>query len=142
MNFNSKDFTYIYKVKKINKIVDGDTVDLEVDLGFNVRIRQRFRLVGYDAPETFRPNSNEEYEAGIKVGTKLLELIDAHFSNDNLYVQSTKAGIYNRWDGKLGYIVDDGSCMNWINDEIIIFMEQNSLRKEDLNKPKKEEEDV
>jgi hypothetical protein len=49
-----------------------------------------------------------------------------------LYIVSEKAGIYNRWDGKLGYLSKDGSEIKWINDEIMIFMIENKLRKEDL----------
>lgn len=42
---------YEYKVKKLIKIVDGDTLDLEIDLGFNITIQERIRLSGIDAPE-------------------------------------------------------------------------------------------
>jgi len=41
---------YIYKAKIVN-VVDGDTVDAEVDLGFKIIMKQRFRLLGVDTPE-------------------------------------------------------------------------------------------
>ena len=43
---------YNYKIKKINKVVDGDTVDLDIDLGFGLTITQRVRLKGINAAET------------------------------------------------------------------------------------------
>ncbi len=43
---------YHYKAKLI-RVIDGDTVELEVDLGFNVKIVEKFRLYGIDAPERF-----------------------------------------------------------------------------------------
>jgi micrococcal nuclease len=41
---------YIYKAELI-RVVDGDTVDLIIDLGFDTQRKERFRLYGIDAPE-------------------------------------------------------------------------------------------
>ncbi|GAG20500.1 unnamed protein product, partial [marine sediment metagenome] len=41
---------YTYRAK-LDRVVDGDTVDLFVDLGFNICIKDRFRLLGIDTPE-------------------------------------------------------------------------------------------
>jgi micrococcal nuclease len=46
---------YQYNATLLN-IVDGDTVDMDVDMGFNVRIKQRMRFYGIDTPEL---NSND-----------------------------------------------------------------------------------
>ena len=44
---------YQYKIKKFNKIVDGDTVDVDIDLGFGVWLRnERVRIMGIDTPES------------------------------------------------------------------------------------------
>ncbi len=43
---------YNYKCKVIN-VVDGDTVDIELDLGFDIRLKERVRLIGLDTPEVF-----------------------------------------------------------------------------------------
>jgi micrococcal nuclease len=45
---------YEYKCR-ILKVIDGDTVDAEVDLGFRVKMQMRFRLAGIDAPEMDTP---------------------------------------------------------------------------------------
>jgi micrococcal nuclease len=42
---------YVYRLKAVAKVVDGDTVDLDLDLGFSITLRQRVRLYGIDAPE-------------------------------------------------------------------------------------------
>jgi micrococcal nuclease len=44
---------------KVERVVDGDTVDLTVDLGFGVKITDRFRLSGIDTPEQGRPGAKE-----------------------------------------------------------------------------------
>lgn len=54
---------YEYSAKIVN-VVDGDTVDAVVDLGFNCSIKERFRLFGIDAPEV-RTKDLEEKERGI-----------------------------------------------------------------------------
>jgi len=56
---------YEYKIKKVNKIIDGDTIDVDIDLGFNITIFQRVRLAGINAPET-RTRDLKEKELGIK----------------------------------------------------------------------------
>jgi len=55
---------YEYKAKVV-KVVDGDTVDLDIDVGFNITIRQRVRLMGIDTPES-RTKDLVEKEKGLK----------------------------------------------------------------------------
>lgn len=57
---------------KITKVVDGDTVDAEVVLGFNVTVAERFRLLGVAAPEISGPSAEA---AGKKALTFLRNLI-------------------------------------------------------------------
>jgi micrococcal nuclease len=66
---------YEYKAQIIN-IIDGDTFEAVVDLGFNVLIKQTFRVLNYDAPETFRPKSEEERRHGELAKNKAIELLD------------------------------------------------------------------
>lgn len=49
---------YTYNAKVYN-VVDGDTVDAEIDLGFKVRTKQRLRLIGIDTPERGQPGYTE-----------------------------------------------------------------------------------
>lgn len=43
---------YIYKVRRVVKVVDGDTLDIEIDLGFGTYLVHRVRLKNVNAPET------------------------------------------------------------------------------------------
>lgn len=62
-----------YKAELI-RIIDGDTVDVMLDLGFHVWIKKRIRLYGIDAPET-RTKDLEEKEEGKLCLSRLEELI-------------------------------------------------------------------
>jgi micrococcal nuclease len=57
---------YEYRVKKVLKVVDGDTIDVDIDLGFNVSYTQRVRLAGIDTPES-RTKDLKEKALGLEV---------------------------------------------------------------------------
>lgn len=65
---------YEYKAKLI-KIIDGDTIDAEIDLGFKISVRKRIRFLGINAPET-RTRDLEEKQAGLKAKSRLETLFD------------------------------------------------------------------
>ena len=58
----------------VERVVDGDTVDVDIDLGFEVHIKARVRLYGIDTPEV-RTRDLEEKERGIAASNRLKELI-------------------------------------------------------------------
>ena len=64
---------YIYKAELI-RVVDGDTVDLIIDLGFDTSRRERFRLYGIDAPE-MRTKAGKEAKAWLWEALQPLEAI-------------------------------------------------------------------
>ena len=64
---------YIYKAELI-RVVDGDTVDLIVDLGFDTSRRERFRLYGIDAPE-MNTEAGKEAKAWLREVLQPLEAI-------------------------------------------------------------------
>ena len=43
---------FSYRVKKVTKIVDGDTIDVLLDMGFDILYQRRVRLFGIDTPES------------------------------------------------------------------------------------------
>jgi hypothetical protein len=57
---------YEYRIKKVVKVVDGDTIDVEIDLGFNISYAQRVRLAGIDTPES-RTKDAKEKVLGLEV---------------------------------------------------------------------------
>ena len=84
---------YQYKAKVI-RVVDADTVDADVDVGFGLTMRQRFRVNNFDAPETFRPRNEAEKIHGEKAKERAIELL----IDKDILLKSTKvAGIYGRF---------------------------------------------
>ena len=65
---------------KITRVVDGDTVDAELDLGFNIKYKERIRLMGIDTPES-RTRNKVEKKLGLKSKARLKELISIHKGN-------------------------------------------------------------
>ena len=81
---------YTYRAKLV-RCVDGDTADLDIDLGFCLTARIRGRLLGVDTPERGQPN--------YKQATAMLEnLISLQTGEEGYFtVQTEKTGKYGRW---------------------------------------------
>lgn len=60
-----KHHPYEYTAEVV-RVIDGDTVELDVDLGFNIRARETFRLAGINAPELRKTKPGEEPSSGEK----------------------------------------------------------------------------
>jgi len=98
---------YNYKVKKINKVIDGDTVDLDIDLGFGVTLSHRVRLKDVDAAETRTKDLIEKTE-----GLAAKVWIEKELSREGEWViETTKEDKYGRILGTL-YIVGDPVTLN------------------------------
>ena len=54
---------YEYRIHEVNRVVDGDTIDVTIDLGFDILYKTRVRLYGINTPET-RTRDLEEKEKG------------------------------------------------------------------------------
>ena len=64
---------------KVLRVVDGDTVDALIDIGFSVWVKKRIRLHGINAPES-RTRDLIEKKAGLAAKAQFIEWIEA---NDN-----------------------------------------------------------
>ena len=93
---------YEYRVQRIVKVVDGDTVDIVIDLGFSLTKKERVRLSGIDTPES-RTKDLEEKKLGIDAKEFLERRL--HETIENLIVRTEKDGKYGRMLGE--FIVDD-----------------------------------
>jgi micrococcal nuclease len=96
---------YEYSIKNVVRIVDGDTVDVEIDLGFSLTKKERIRLAGIDTPET-RTRNDEEKKLGIDAKEYLTMRLD---SCENLIVKTEKDGKYGRM---LGWLFDGNKTIN------------------------------
>jgi micrococcal nuclease len=91
---------------KLDRIIDGDTVDALIDLGFDIWIKKRIRLYGIDAPET-RTRDLEEKSLGFAAKERLEELLEA--SGGLFVLSSAGVGKYGRC---LGTIFIDNKNIN------------------------------
>jgi len=88
---------YKYKAKLL-RVVDGDTVDAMVDLGFDVWTKIRIRLYGIDAPES-RTRDLSEKQRGLAAKERLKELLDG--AGGEFMLESHGIGKYGRCLGSL-----------------------------------------
>jgi len=85
---------YSYKAKII-RVIDADTVEAEVDLGFHIKITEKFRILNYDAPETHRPRNLFEKKHGMEATKKAKSLLEG--KEFNIYTAKDKKGKYGRY---------------------------------------------
>lgn len=94
----------------ILKVVDGDTVDIEIDLGFDVRIVQRVRMAGINAPE-------KNTEAGMVSKNWLQERLPL---GKNVVVQSEKPGGGDKYGRYLAWILVDDIMDITVNEFMVV----------------------
>ena len=104
-------FEYRYR-EALRRVIDGDTVDCEVNLGFGIQTRQRFRLLGINAPEKRRPT----YEAGIAAKQHLESLLEL-YGLAEVRTHKDRTGKYGRFLATL--IGVDGSELIDLNRRMI-----------------------
>jgi len=98
---------YQYKVKKINRIIDGDTVDLDIDLGFGVTLSHRVRLKDVNAAETKTLDLEEKAK-----GLAAKEWLKKELSREGEWIiETVKEDKYGRILGTL-YFVGDPVTVN------------------------------
>ena len=96
---------YEYKIKEIDRIIDGDTVDATIDLGFDVLYKTRVRLYGINTPET-RTKELEEKAKGLAAKERLNEIINkAVHMGHHLILQTKEKGKFGRYLGVI--IIED-----------------------------------
>jgi micrococcal nuclease len=105
---------YEYRVKKVNKIVDGDTIDVDIDLGFAVSFTQRVRLAGIDTPES-RTTDLKEKTLGLEVKEKLKKEIAAA---KDIVIKTEKPDSSEKYGRILGWLFLDGSDVS-LNQKLI-----------------------
>ena len=87
---------YNYKISVL-KVVDGDTIDAEIDLGFDVKIKKRVRFMGIDAPES-RTRDLEEKARGLAAKDRVKQLLEGC---KNIQLKSHGIGKFGRCLGEI-----------------------------------------
>ena len=112
----SRKSCYNFRVTKIDKVLDGDTIDVTIDLGFDLYKKERVRIAGVDTPEK-RTRDLEEKELGIDATNWLKEKLESTLDGDDqLFIRTELVG----GTGKYGRLV--GWC--YIGDSEVSRNEQ------------------
>ena len=110
----SRKSCYNFRVTKINRVVDGDTIDVTIDLGFDLYKKERVRVAGVDTPEK-RTRDLEEKALGIDATNwlkqKLEDTIDGEYE---LTIRTELKGGVGKYGRLLGwlYVGDEEVSLN------------------------------
>ena len=110
----SRKSCYNFRVTKINRVIDGDTIDVTLDLGFSLTKKERVRIAGVDTPEK-RTRNLEEKELGIDATNWLKDKIKDTLTGDNeLTIRTELVGGVGKYGRLLGwlYVGDDDYSLN------------------------------
>ena len=94
---------YNYKISLL-KVVDGDTIDAEIDLGFDIKVKKRIRFMGINAPES-RTRDLEEKARGLAAKDRVKQLLEG---TKTIQLKSHGVGKYGRCLGELHIDIVDG----------------------------------
>ena len=101
---------YNFRVVEINRVLDGDTIDVTIDLGFDLYKKERVRVAGVDTPEK-RTRDLEEKALGIDATNWLKEKLEgAVAGDDDLVIRTELVGGVGKYGRLLGWLyIGDGA---------------------------------
>ena len=95
---------YNFRVIEINRVLDGDTIDVTIDLGFDLYKKERVRVAGVDTPEK-RTRDLEEKALGIDATNWLKEKLEgAVAGDDDLVIRTELVGGVGKYGRLLGWL--------------------------------------
>ncbi len=110
----SRKSCYNFRVTEINKVLDGDTIDVTIDLGFDLYKKERVRIAGVDTPEK-RTRDLEEKKLGIDATNWLKDKLEDTLAGDaELSIRTELHGGVGKYGRLLGwlYIGDSDVSLN------------------------------
>jgi micrococcal nuclease len=103
-----------YRVKQVLKIVDGDTIDVDIDLGFSISYSQRLRLAGIDTPES---RTTDKFEKTLGLESK--EYLKSKLKDSKLIIVKTeKPDSSEKYGRILGWVYVNGDTKS-LNEQMI-----------------------
>jgi micrococcal nuclease len=105
---------YEYRVKKVTHIVDGDTIDVDIDLGFDISFNSRVRLAGIDTPES-RTKDLKEKALGLESKEYLKKKLEAA---TKIVIRTEKVNSAEKYGRILAWLYIDGESKS-VNHEMI-----------------------
>ena len=114
----SRKSCYNFRVTKINRVVDGDTIDVTIDLGFDLYKKERVRVAGVDTPEK-RTKNLEEKALGLDATAWLKEKLEETIKGDEeLTVRTELHGGVGKYGRLLGWLYVGDSDIS-LNEQMI-----------------------
>ena len=110
----SRKSCYNFRVVKINRVVDGDTIDVTIDLGFDLLKKERVRIAGVDTPEK-RTRDKEEKVLGIDATNWMKEHLEGAIKGgEELIIRTELKGGTGKYGRLLGwlYVGEDTISLN------------------------------
>jgi micrococcal nuclease len=105
---------YEYKISRLYKVVDGDTIEVDIDLGFDIAIHKRVRLAGIDTPES---RTKDAYEK--KLGLEAKEWLKLRLKDgETLRIKTEKPDSTEKYGRILGWLYIDSDTTS-INETMI-----------------------
>jgi len=99
LDLSSHELNPFYRYKgRIIRVVDADTADVYIDLGFNLFTKIRIRIDGFDAPESWRPRNDAEAEHAEAANIRAKELLEGY---ELTFRTSKDTGIYGRYGASI-----------------------------------------
>ena len=100
----SRKSCYNFRVIEINRVVDGDTIDVTIDLGFDLYKKERVRVAGVDTPEK-RTRDLDEKELGIDATNWIKDKLDGAIAgDDDLVIRTELVGGVGKYGRLLGWL--------------------------------------
>ncbi len=114
----SRKSCYNFRVTKIDQLLDGDTIDVTIDLGFDLYKKERVRIAGVDTPEK-RTRDLEEKALGIDATNWLKEKLDSTIAGDDeLTIRTELVGGVGKYGRLLGWLYIGDSVLS-LNEQMI-----------------------
>ena len=104
---------YTYKIDVL-RVIDGDTIDANIDLGFDVSVKKRIRFAGINTPES-RTRDLEEKARGLAAKARVHELLDGA---EDVQLSSHVVGKFGRCLGELNLYTEGVTMVN-LNNKLI-----------------------
>ena len=105
---------YEYYVRKVEGVVDGDTIDVLIDLGFDILFASRVRLAGIDTPESRTKDLNEK-----ALGLEAKEYLKKQLKDaKSVVIKTEKMDSSEKYGRILGWIYVDNNTVS-LNDQMI-----------------------
>ena len=114
----SRKSCYNFRVTKINRVVDGDTIDVTIDLGFDLHKKERVRVAGVDTPEKRTKNLEEKALGLDATGWLKAKLEETIKGDEELIIRTELKGGVGKYGRLLGWLYVGDSDVS-LNEQMI-----------------------